>query len=62
MLVISIVNYNTDSGLDVVFDLFPGQEYTITLCVCVPNLGVLYTYANECSGWGYREHTYWKKI
>ena len=28
-------NYNTDTGLDVVFDLFPGQEYTITLCGCV---------------------------
>ena len=29
------INYITDTGLDVVFDLFPGQEYTLTLCVCV---------------------------
>ena len=36
------INYNTDTGLDVVFDLFPGQEYTITLCVCPP-WGVLRT-------------------
>ena len=26
------INYNTDTGLDVVFDLFPRPEYTITLC------------------------------
>ena len=25
------MNYNTDTGLDVVFDLFPERVYTITL-------------------------------
>ena len=37
---------NTNAGLDVVFYLFLGQEYTITLCVSVPNLGVLCTRMN----------------
>ena len=42
------INYITDAGLDVVFDLFPGKEYTIILCVCVcvPTPGVLRTRMN----------------
>ena len=43
------INYNTYAGLDVVFDLFTGQEYTITcvcMCVCVPTFGVLRTRMN----------------
>ena len=37
--------YNADAGINVVFDLFTGQKYSITLCVCVfvPTPGVLRT-------------------
>ena len=35
------INYNTDTGLDVVFDSFPGRVYTKTFCVCVSTPGVL---------------------
>ena len=31
----SSVNYNTDAGIDVVFDLFTRLVYAITLCMCV---------------------------
>ena len=40
---------HTDTGVDVVFDIFTEQEYTITLCVCVcvcARPGVLRTHMN----------------
>ena len=46
-LLIPLINYNTDTGLDVVFDLFPGQAPTsITLCVCAPTTGEWRTQMN----------------
>ena len=39
------VHYNRETGIDVVLDLFPGQEHT-PLCVCVPATGVLRTQMN----------------
>ena len=46
------INYNTDTGLDVVFDLFTGQEYTITLrvCVCVCAQPKSLVHTDKCTG------------
>ena len=57
MMLAPSINYNTDTGLDVVFELFPVQTYTITLCVCVHPGGI--AYKDKSTGYGYCEHTSW---
>ena len=56
-LLIPLINYNTDTGLDVVFDLFPGQEPTITLCVCARP-----RQENGVHRWMYRLRLLWTQV